>query len=156
VYDVNHYQMGGGLNLRGYAGYYAPDDINGTQYTGYKGRSGAATNVELDFSSYMPWRPRAFRNWLRANVYAFGDAGIMEVSYFPSYNFHIIAPSSTWGTVHADAGVGLAFTVKNWGVFEKARPLTIRIDLPVFLNRPPYGNDQYATFRYVIGINRAF
>jgi aminopeptidase N len=58
--------------------------------------------------------------------------------------------------VHVDAGVGFAFTIKNWGVFEKAKPLTFRVDFPVFLNRPPYSNDQYATLRYVIGVNRAF
>jgi aminopeptidase N len=41
-YDVNHFQQGGGLNLRGYAGYYAPDERNGYMLEGYKSRSGAA------------------------------------------------------------------------------------------------------------------
>jgi hypothetical protein len=156
VYDVNHFQQGGGLNLRGYAGYFAPDEYKGQLLTGYKGRSGAAANVEVDFENYMPWHPRLTRNWLKANVYAFGDAGIMELSNYSTYNVAVISPTTTWGTVHVDAGVGFAFTIKNWGVFEKAKPLTIRVDLPFFLNRPPYSNDQYATLRYVIGINRAF
>ena len=104
----------------------------------------------------MPWRPRLTRNWLKANVYAFGDAGIMELSDYSIYNVGSISPTTTWGTVHVDAGIGFAFTIKNWGVFEKAKPLTIRVDLPVFLNRPPFSNDQYATLRYVIGINRSF
>ena len=154
-YDVNHFQQGGGLNLRGYAGYFAPDERNGNQLEGYKGRSGAAANLEIGLENYMPWHPRHL-HWLHANVYAFGDAGVMELSNFSLPNYYDIQPANMWGSVHVDAGVGFAFTVKNWGVFEKAKPLTIRIDLPVFLNRPPYSNDQYATLRYVIGINRAF
>jgi hypothetical protein len=156
-YDVSHFQQGGDLNLRGYAGYYAPDERGGKVLAGYKGRSGAAANVEIGFENYMPWRPKAFRNWLHANVYAFGDAGLMELSNFSLPDFTVTTPSSyQWSSVRVDAGVGLAFTIKKWGVFEKAKPLTIRIDLPMFLNRPPYSNDQYATVRYVIGINRAF
>lgn len=156
MYDVNHFQQGGGLNLRGYAGYFAPDEFKNSLLTGYKGRSGASVSAEIGFENYMPWRPRLTRNWLKANVYAFGDAGIMELSNYSQYDLHFISPTSTWSTIHADAGVGFAFTIKNWGMFEKARPLTIRVDLPVFLNRPPYSNDQYATLRYVVGINRAF
>ncbi len=155
-YDVNHFQQGGGLNLRGYAGYYAPDEHNGRLLTGYKGRSGAAANVEVSFENYMPWQPKLFKKWLHANVYAFGDAGIMELSNYTTTNFHRIAPTNILSTLHADAGLGTAFTIKNWGVFEKAKPLTIRIDFPVFLNRPPYNNSQYTTLRYVVGINRAF
>lgn len=156
LYDVNHLQQGGGLNLRGYAGYYAPDEFKNGLLTGYKGRSGAAVNVEVGFDNYIKWRPRLTRNWLKANLYAFGDAGIMELSQYSFTNFHVTTPTTTWGTVHADAGAGCAFTIKNWGVFEKAKPLTIRVDFPVFLNRPPYGNSQYTALRYVIGINRAF
>jgi hypothetical protein len=155
-YDVNHFQQGGGLNLRGYAGYYAPDERNGGMLEGYKGRSGAAANVELGLENYMPWHPRLLRNWLHANVYAFGDAGVMEMSYFSLSNYYNINPANKWSNVHVDAGVGFAFTIKNWGVFEKAKPLTLRVDLPLFLNRPPYSNDQFVTFRYVVGVNRAF
>jgi aminopeptidase N len=155
-YDVNHFQQGGGLNLRGYAGYFAPDERNGNLMEGYKGRSGASANVEVDFENYMPWHPRHLK-WLHANVYAFGDAGVMQLSYFSLPNYYNITPNTTyWSNVHVDAGVGFAFTIKNWGVFEKAKPLTFRVDFPVFLNRPPYSNDQYATLRYVIGVNRAF
>ncbi len=107
--------------------------------------------------NYMPWHPRLISNWLHASVYAFGDAGVMELSNYSLPNYYAITPNAAyWSNVHVDAGVGFAFTIKNWGVFEKARPLTIRLDLPVFLNRPPYSNDQYATVRYVIGVGRAF
>jgi len=156
-YDVNHFEMGGGLGLRGYAGYFSPDERNGVLLEGYKGRSGAAANMEIDFENYMPWHPKHLGNMLHANVYAFGDAGVMELSNFSLPNYYLIYPNSAlWSNVHVDAGVGCAFTIKNWGVFEKAKPLTLRIDFPIFLNRPPYSNDQYATVRYVLGVNRAF
>jgi len=156
-YDVNHFQQGGGLNLRGYAGYYAPDERHGYMLEGYKGRSGAAANVEIGFENYMPWRPKAFRNWLHAAVYAFGDAGVMELSNFSLPNYYSVTPTGyMWSNVHVDAGLGMAFTIRKWWFFDKARPLTLRLDLPVFLNRPPFGNDQYATLRYVVGVNRAF
>ena len=61
-----------------------------------------------------------------------------------------------WSDVRVDAGLGAAFTIKNWGVFEKAKPLTLRIDFPFFINRAPYSNAQYITYRYVVGVNRAF
>jgi peptidase M1-like protein len=155
-YNTNHFEQGGGLGLRGYAGYYAPDERNGSLQEGYKGRSGASANVELGFENYMPWHPRLLNKWVHANVYAFGDAGIMELSDFNSTNYYSISPSGLISSVHVDAGLGFAFTIKNWGVFEKAKPLTLRLDLPIFLNRPPFSNDQYATLRYVIGVNRAF
>jgi len=155
-YDVNHFQMGGGLNLRGYAGYYAPDERNGGMLEGYKSRSGAAFNMEIGFENYIPFRPKFTRNWLHVNLYAFGDAGLVQLSNFFTNSYQVIYPTNMWSNVHVDAGAGMAFTIKNWGVFEKAKPLTIRIDFPVFINRPPYNNPQYATLRYVVGINRAF
>ncbi len=156
-YNVNHFQMGGGLNLRGYAGYFAPDERNGIMMEGYKGRSGASVNIETGFERYIPLHPRLFRNWLHTSLYAFADAGVMELSNYALPAYPTIAPNATyWSDLHVDAGLGVAFTIKSWGVFEKARPLTIRFDVPLFLNRPPYSNNQYATFRYVVGINRAF
>lgn len=156
AFDVNHFQEGGGLNVRGYAGYFAPDERNDNLLVGYKSTSGAALNVEVDFDEYMPWHPRLLRNWLHADVYAFGDAGITELNYGSVRNVFTISPANIASDVHIDAGLGFAFTIKNWGVFEKAKPLTLRVDLPFFLNRPPFGNNQYFTWRYVVGINRSF
>ena len=156
-YDVNHYQVGGGLNLRGYAGYYAPDQVGNTVMEGYKGRSGASVNAEIGFENYIRWAPRFTRNWLHVALYGFGDAGLMELSTFPSGAFYNGTPApGYWSTLHADAGLGMAFTIKKWGFFDKAKPLTLRFDMPLFLNRPPYSNTDYATLRYVVGINRAF
>lgn len=156
-YDCNHFQTGGGLNLRGYAGYFSPDERNGNVMVGYKGRSGASASVEVDFENYITYKPKWISKWLKANLYVFGDAGVMELSDVKNKDIYSIYPNSTyWSNLRVDAGLGMAFTIKNWGVFEKAKPLTLRIDLPIFLNRPPYSNDQYLTMRYVIGINRAF
>ena len=155
-YDVNHFQQGGGLDLRGYAGYVAVDERASGLLTAYKGRSGGSFNMEVDFENYLQIKPKLTRNWLKAGVYAFGDVGVMQLSSFSGSNFYAISPTGKWSDVRMDAGLGTAFTIKNWGVFDKAKPLTLRIDFPLFLNRAPYSNPQYFTFRYVVGINRAF
>ncbi|NDC42687.1 MAG: hypothetical protein EBZ77_14265, partial [Chitinophagia bacterium] len=155
-YDVNHFQQGGGLNLRGYAGYNLPDERSGVVYEGYKGRSGAAANVEIDFEKLIALTPRFTSKWLHVDMYLFGDAGIMELSKFDKANVYAIIPTSTWSDLRVDAGLGAAITIKSFGVFEKAKPLTIRVDAPLFLNRPPYSNNGFVTGRYVVGVNRAF
>jgi hypothetical protein len=162
-YETNHFQYGGGLNMRGYAGYYAFDNRNGQELVGYKGRSGAAINVEADFSGYFRWQPALTRNWLSVNVYAFADAGIMELSTYsqtaPPDNwkfYYVVTPANKISDLRLDAGIGAAFTIKKWGVFEKAKPLTLRFDMPVFLNRAPYGAPQYLGARWLFGISRAF
>jgi Peptidase family M1 domain len=156
-YDVNHFQSGGGLNLRGYAGYFAPDYRGNTLMEGYKSRSGASANAELDFENYIPLSPKFFRKFLHVNLYGFADAGVTELDNFSYGTFYNAVPAGGFlGSFHADAGLGMAFTIRNWGVFDKAKPLTLRLDLPIFLNRSPFNNTDYATVRYVVGINRAF
>lgn len=155
-YETNHFQQGGGLNLRGYAGYFVADERDGQLLIGYKGRSGVAGNVEVDFDNYIPLRPRLTRNWLHIDAYAFADAGIIELSKFQQPNYYNAQPTTMWSDLRIDAGVGFAFTIKKWGVFDKAKPLTLRFDMPLFINRPPFANPQYANFRYVVGVNRTF
>lgn len=156
-YETNHFQMGGGLNLRGYAGYFIADERNGEVLIGYKGRSGAALNAELDIDRLIKFAPKLTKNWLHVDAYGFADAGIIELSRINNINeYYNSTPTDMWSDVRIDAGIGFAFTIKKWGIFDKANPLTIRFDVPLFLNRPPYANPQYSNFRYVIGINRAF
>lgn len=162
-YETSHFQYGGGLNMRGYAGYYAFDNRNGKEHVGYKGRSGAALNIEADFSNYFRWQPAFTKNWLAVNLYAFADAGIMELNTYsqtgPPENwkfYDVITPAGKVSDLRLDAGIGAAFTIKKWGVFEKAQPLTLRFDMPLFLNRAPYGAPQYLAARWLLGISRAF
>lgn len=156
-YNTNHFQYGGGLNLRGYNGYFMADERNGEVLIAYKGQSGAALNAELDFGNYIKLRPKLTRNWLSASAYLFADAGIMQLSRYDSISAYWDAqPTNMLSDIRLDAGVGVAFTIRKWGVFDKAKPLTLRFDMPLFLNRPPFANPQFFNFRYLIGISRSF
>lgn len=156
-YDVNHFQQGGGLNLRGYAGYMIADERNGEVLIGYKGRSGASMNLELDYDNYIQLKPKFTRNWLHIDAYAFADGGIIELSKISTIStYYNITPTTMVSDFRMDAGLGFAATIKKWGVFDKAKTLTIRFDMPFFLNRPPNAQPDYWKFRYVIGISRAF
>ncbi|HTN16063.1 MAG TPA: hypothetical protein VL092_00170, partial [Chitinophagaceae bacterium] len=156
-YNTNHFQYGGGLNLRGYSGYFMADERNGEILIAYKGRSGAALNAELDFGNYLKLRPKFTRNWLGAAMYLFADAGVMQLSRYDSLATYWNArPTNMLSDVRVDAGLGIALTIRKWGVFDKAKPLTLRFDMPLFLNRPPYDNPQYFNLRYVVGVSRSF
>lgn len=155
-YETSHFQQGGGLNLRGYAGYFIADERDGEILSGYKGRSGVAANVEIDFDNYIRLSPRLTRKWLHVDAYLFADAGLIELSSYSLPDYTLQTPTTKWSDLRADAGLGFAFTIKNWGVFEKAKPLTLRVDFPFLINRAPYANPQYAAFRWLVGINRSF
>lgn len=154
---TNHFHMGGGLNLRGYAGYLVADERNGQIMIGYKGRSGAAINAEVDFDNYIPLKPKFTKNWLHIDLYAFADAGAMELSNIANVsNYWNISPTTLWSDIRIDAGLGAALTIKKWWKFTKAQPLTLRFDMPTFINRPPSAEPDYFKFRYVVGLNRSF
>lgn len=156
-YETNHFQQGGGLNLRGFAGYFVADEREGQVLIGYKGRSGFSGNIEIDVDDYIPFRPKWTRNWLHLDVYAFADAGMIELSKYNNIdNYWTATPANKLSDLRFDAGLGVALTIRKWGVFDKARPLTLRFDMPFFVNRPPYADPQYTDFRYVIGVNRTF
>ena len=115
-------------------------------------------NVEIDFTNYCRWQPALTRSWLALDLYAFADAGVMELSrYTPDQDgYPVSTPAEKISDLRMDAGLGAAATIKKWGPFEKAKPLTIRFDMPVFLSRPPYGAPQYWGARWLIGVSRAF
>ena len=146
---TNHFQYGGGLNLRGYAGYLVPFKTkDGSIIPVYSGNSGAAVNAELEFDRLFPIRPRFTRNWLKINTYLFGDAGIISAN-LPGKNLSFAQP-------RADAGLGIALTIKKWGPLAMERPLTIRFDMPFLLTRTPDVSPDFLQFRWVVGVNRAF
>lgn len=155
--EMNHFQQGGGLNLRGFAGYYVADKRNADVLIAYKGRGGVSGNVEVDIDNYIKLRPKFTRNWLHTDLYLFADAGIMQLSRYDTADIYNIQPTNMWSDVRMDAGLGIAFTIKKWGVFDKAKPLTLRLDMPFLVNRLPSASAEgYAAFRWVVGINRTF
>jgi aminopeptidase N len=151
--STSNFQMGGGLNLRGYAGYLAIEQFANTnyQYFTHKGRSGFSGSVEVDFDDYIKCTPKFFRNWLHVDGYAFADGG--AIIYDDSLNNTIIGDYT--GAFRMDAGLGTAWTIKRWGKLDAIKPITIRFDMPLFLNRPPFG-ESYFKFRWVLGVSRSF
>ncbi len=140
--NYNHFQAGGGLNIRGYAGYYTPVNDNNKQYLLYSGNKGAAINMELDFDNYIRFKPRLLNNF-HMDMYLFGDAGILQQNTVST-------------NLMASAGPGLALTVKRWAYFDELKPLTIRFDMPVYLSNTPFVDQENFQFRWLIGVNRSF
>jgi hypothetical protein len=141
--------MGGGLNVRGYAGYLLPyERSNGETALAYAGNTGVSSNIEIEFDQFFKFKPKAFRNWLKVNTYAFADGGLIN-TYTDGRTFEFTEP-------RISAGFGAAFTIKNWGKLEKTEPLTIRFDCPLFLNRTPALSPDFVQLRYLVSIGRAF
>ena len=146
--DINHFQQGGGLNIRGFAGYKAPVGDTTNQYLLYKGNSGIAFNAELDFDRLIKFTPKLTRNWLHVDLYAFADIGFIADK--PLTNKWYFS-----NAIRSDAGLGTALTIKRWGNLGAIRPFTIRVDFPFLINPAP-ANTNYGAFRYVVGIGRCF
>lgn len=150
--DINHFHAGGGLNLRGYAGYQLPnldwyEDVRST----YKGTTGYAVNVEVEFQELFRGVARKMprvSSVIGLTTYAFGDAGAI--------NFNYVDESLAMGVIRMDAGLGCALTIKRFPPLQTCKPLTIRFDVPLFVNRAPYNDPNNVAFRWVVGINRAF
>jgi aminopeptidase N len=149
---TNHFQAGGGLNLRGYAGYVMPKyDANGFLRQTYKGTTGTAFNTEVEFNKLFRFIARKtgrVQNYVHIATYLFGDIGVINYNY-TNENLKLDG-------IRADAGVGTALTIKKWGMLQTANPLTIRFDMPLFLNRTPALDPEFVAFRWVLGISRAF
>jgi aminopeptidase N len=154
--DINHFQYGGGMNMRGYSGYLLGEtDKNGVVMPTYKGNSGIALNAEIDFNKIFvinKIRASKFATKLREifsfNSYLFGDVG--SIVYTNSLN------KQQFSQVRVDAGVGAAITIKKWWVLQNIKPLTIRFDVPFFVSCTPYSDPAHFKFRWVIGISRTF
>jgi hypothetical protein len=147
-YTTNYFHQAGGLNLRGYTGYLAPEfNEDGTIASyDFNGTSGAAFNTEIDFTAYLPYSIR------KHNIasYLFADAGIITSKNLNRENY-----KEVFSDVRADAGIGFTYTFRNFGPLETVRPIVIRFDMPFFLNRPPASDDDFFQFRWLIGINKA-
>lgn len=153
--NTSHLHAGGGMNLRGYAGYFAYDQRDGGNLLAYKSRSGVAINAELEFSNYIKFAPKPFKNWLKLQTYLFADAGVVELMNWQN-EFEQVIPTQKWSDVRMDAGIGAALTITRWGKFSNASPLTIRADFPLFLNRPVFDQQKYFDFRWILGVGMSF
>lgn len=148
---VNHFAQGGGLGLRGYAGYLAPELVDGELIFTHLGHSGVAASAELDLDGLVRWRPGKVARYLHLDVYLFGDVGSMGYRQARGDDADL-----RFAPVRADAGLGAAFTIKRFGPLVDIEPLTIRIDLPLLLSALPAGESDHFGFRYVVGIGRTF
>ncbi|HXC04332.1 MAG TPA: M1 family aminopeptidase, partial [Bacteroidia bacterium] len=158
--NTNHFQYGGGLNLRGYAGYLAPRLMSdGTERDVYKGLSGISASAELEFQKLFSGIVTAghgrlhrmigkINNTISIQTYLFGDAG--------SLGYTRNGEQFMLDDLRADAGIGTALTIKRWGALQTVSPLTIRFDIPLFLNATPAASPDYVQFRWVVGISRSF
>ncbi len=145
----NHLHVGGGLNIRGYSGYLAPEvkDSVSLYYT-YKGTSGLSFNGEVEFDKYIPLKFRKLSKYFKLNTYVFGDVGIIDM-FNNSKKF-------IWSGIRASGGVGTALTIKKFGPLETVQPLTLRFDVPLFLNSIPFVDQNYVQYRWIVGVSRAF
>lgn len=146
---LNHLQFGGGMNIRAFNGYFAPyTNDEGIVGLGYRGVHALSGSGELEFNRLI-WNPRGKINrYLNLSTYLFADAGILlqdfdQIDYFEEL-------------VRMDAGIGAALTIKKFWVLEKTKPLTIRADFPLLVNRLPAGQSEFFDFRWLIGVQRSF
>ncbi len=143
---LNHFQMGGGLNVRGLAGYLVPDVKNGQTYITYNGNSGIGGSVEVDFDRFVKIKPYPFLKHFHLDSYLFADAGVMAIN--------TIDDKLKLSKLRANAGLGFLLTFRAPHLAVK--PLSIRFDMPLWLNTTPASEPQFVKLRYVVGINRTF
>lgn len=146
--STNHFHYGGGLNLRGYAGYLAPYTTDEAQFQTFSGNAGGAINVEVDFDRYLDFRLGAISQYFHFDTYLFGDAGII--------NYNSPDEALSLSKIRGDAGLGTALTIQQWGPLEEAKPLTVRFDMPLYLSHIPATADNNFAFRWLLGVQRSF
>lgn len=147
---TRNFQYGGGLGLRGYSGYLAPslNEEGDSALSGYRGISGAALNLELEFQDATGIQWRAAGRYLDFASYLFLDAGLIDLKSRSS--------STAWGPLRMDAGIGAALTLERVGPVKDVSPVTVRVDFPFFLNRTPASDPNFFQYRWLLGISRAF
>ncbi|MFW6019996.1 MAG: M1 family metallopeptidase [Bacteroidales bacterium] len=145
----NHFHYGGGLNIRGYSGYYSPvENKNGEIEYLHSGNTGIAVNMELSSARLFQPVPKSLRRYLTLDIYSFFDAGVLDeasVTKLPDFE-----------RIYSDAGLGLNLNVHQWWKFDKIDPLTLRFDMPLFLNIKPYGDSNNFMFRWLFGVEKSF
>ena len=136
--STNHFHAGGGLNLRGYAGYV----LNQKSGYAFKGNSGTSANIEIEFQKLLDRRLNKSHK-MKLSTYLFYDIGLIK--------YETTTQQKAVSKIMSDAGLGAALKI-NFGYFA-IKPLTIRVDLPFYLSDAPENNFD---MRFIVGINRAF
>jgi aminopeptidase N len=139
----NHFHYGGGLNLRGYSGYLATNNNETDTFSLFAGTKGVSLNAELGIGQWLTPKLGKLKKNLAVDPYVFGDAGILGNS------------KNQYSDLRVDAGIGAAFSF-SLPKYNKTKPLIIRLDVPLFLNRVAEEEGEYVAFRYLIGLNKAF
>lgn len=147
--STNHFQYGGGLNLRGYAGNICTEKIakpsgGDSIVYAYNGQSGGSVNIELEFDKFIKIKAKGLTKNIHFDMYGFFDGGVLNYK---------VATKNYWSSVRMDAGLGTAMTIK-FSPYD-ITPLTIRADFPLWINTPVVG-ENYGDFRWVLSVNRAF
>ncbi|RPG58838.1 MAG: M1 family peptidase [Flavobacteriales bacterium TMED191] len=141
--NTGTFHMGGGLNLRGFSGYYMTEPTDEGSVNVYKGTSGMAFNTEVDYTSKIPKL-----NYWGLNSYIFMDVGVMD----ESQNAEKIAFSRPY----MDLGLGFSWELSRlWDHALESQPLMLRFDLPLFVNHAP-STENAIKLRCIVGLNRAF
>ncbi len=147
----NHFQMGGGANIRGLNHYLSPVSFNNNQYFVYAGNKAAAINIEMEYDQLFSIQPSGVSKYLHIDAYLFADAGIIGTSFIAN-NQNIELNSG----LKMSAGPGFNFQIKRFGVLDEIKPLNIRIDFPLWLSPAPFTDQDNFKYRWVLGINRCF
>jgi hypothetical protein len=146
--EINHFQAGGGLNLRGFNGYGLTEkNRKGEISTAYRSQSGVSSSIEIDFNKYLPIKFNGLKHIFNMDMYVFADAGVVDL-YGNSDRID-------FSSIKADAGIGALLTWHNFGPFEMVNPLSIRVDFPLYVSDVPTNQNNF-DFRWLIGINRTF
>ena len=129
--------------MRGYSGYYMTEEVANGDVNVYQGTSGIAFNTEIDYSDAIP-----YMNYFGVTSYLFMDVGVM--------NKNQLNESLAFSSIYMDMGVGFTWELSRlWNHVIDSEPLVLRVDLPLFLNKPPT-EQNYMQLRCLIGFNRAF
>jgi aminopeptidase N len=145
---IQHFHYGGGLNLRGYSGYLMPERDNGGNIAfAYRGNSGWSVNTEMDVARIIRLKKNPLKEWMNLNIYLFADAGMMH------YTNSLL--KNQFSALRADAGAGVALTIKKWSVLQGIKPFTVRFDVPFYISHAP-ATEKNVAWRFVVGVNRAF
>lgn len=154
--NVNHLHAGGGLNIRGYAGYLLPTNNNGIKYFTYAGSSGASINAELELDRLVKFEPAKLKKYFHLDVYLFGDAGVLQHQFKTGEVVGLTSNQTVTTNLLFNGGIGTALTIKRWGVLDEVKPLTLRLDFPLVINHTPFVDGQFVGYRWIVGISRAF